>query len=602
MTKTISKKVLLISIIFLAALLLIYFYGGFARAQLLSGITDFKVGINVNSGGSVDTMKYTSAASLGGGESLWTTVGNSDNGIDLFRVGFAKVGSAEFSGDFQICYRNRGSGSGYSTTGCTKRASEVPPGIVDWGTWADPSFSNPDNMMIKLITFPWPTDTPHITDFRIWIKAADGDSCVGEGTPRHTEWFSAISTSNSDWASDSEGGTGANTDCQKVGLEVVSSFCEVISICTAGGSGCYLQSNASLVDECTPSDTGTGKDKCDAACSPTEFVECYPPDFSLCAVEPSLGTIVVNSYDSLTIQPVVGSWFFPAGPSDPCVANPANCSGTSHNYSNVAAGTYTVGAPFPEQNAPTGYALSMVFGSCGSFGSTATCLLPGGGGTTFDVYWDPLANMLLSKTSADLTITQGGKVSDSLTVSNNGTANSALEWSTQTSCTVGGSPTSPCPWLSATPASCLVSGGCWINAGGSPSNVITTANASTLAPGTYTGTVTFSGISNHGPHNLTPPQIFTVNFTVTPSLSCTFNGDPLLIAIGEHSTLRWSCNNADNCAIDHGVGSVSPSSGQRNVSPTSTTIYALDCSNQWTSVNRVVEISVTTSTIIEVPP
>jgi hypothetical protein len=82
----------------------------------------------------------------------------------------------------------------------------------------------------------------------------------------------------------------------------------------------------------------------------------------------------------------------------------------------------------------------------------------------------------------------------------------------------------------------------------------------------------------------------TVNLTSTappppppppPLPSCSsFAANPtrLVVPPPAQSTLSWSCANAVSCSIDQGVGTVNPS-GSVTVSPATTTIYTLSCSN-----------------------
>src|SRR5581483_9329711 len=57
-----------------------------------------------------------------------------------------------------------------------------------------------------------------------------------------------------------------------------------------------------------------------------------------------------------------------------------------------------------------------------------------------------------------------------------------------------------------------------------------------------------------------------------PSVS--FSATPSRITAGASATLDWSVTNADSVTIDNGIGSVPPS-GQRSVTPSSTTTYTL---------------------------
>lgn len=68
-----------------------------------------------------------------------------------------------------------------------------------------------------------------------------------------------------------------------------------------------------------------------------------------------------------------------------------------------------------------------------------------------------------------------------------------------------------------------------------------------------------------GPPSPTPP-------------SCIFSSNPSRITVPNSSTLSWLCANASSCAIDRGIGTVSPEFGSVSVSPPRTTTYTLSCS------------------------
>lgn len=55
-----------------------------------------------------------------------------------------------------------------------------------------------------------------------------------------------------------------------------------------------------------------------------------------------------------------------------------------------------------------------------------------------------------------------------------------------------------------------------------------------------------------------------------------FSASPTAINPGDSSTLSWTTAGFDSCSIDQGVGSV-PTSGSRQVSPTTTKTYTLSC-------------------------
>ena len=59
---------------------------------------------------------------------------------------------------------------------------------------------------------------------------------------------------------------------------------------------------------------------------------------------------------------------------------------------------------------------------------------------------------------------------------------------------------------------------------------------------------------------------------------CSFSANPITIILPASSTLSWSCEYADSCSIDQGVGSVNSVSGTKSVRPSQTTTYTLTCS------------------------
>jgi len=68
-----------------------------------------------------------------------------------------------------------------------------------------------------------------------------------------------------------------------------------------------------------------------------------------------------------------------------------------------------------------------------------------------------------------------------------------------------------------------------------------------------------------------------VNTKVIQVPRCTFTANPTSIILPQSSTLSWSCQYADACSIDQGIGFVNPVSGTKDVRPTETTTYTLTC-------------------------
>lgn len=65
--------------------------------------------------------------------------------------------------------------------------------------------------------------------------------------------------------------------------------------------------------------------------------------------------------------------------------------------------------------------------------------------------------------------------------------------------------------------------------------------------------------------------------TVLKVPRCTFGSNPSAIVPPQASTLSWSCQYANSCSIDNGIGSVNRSSGTRRVTPRESTTYSLTC-------------------------
>lgn len=58
-----------------------------------------------------------------------------------------------------------------------------------------------------------------------------------------------------------------------------------------------------------------------------------------------------------------------------------------------------------------------------------------------------------------------------------------------------------------------------------------------------------------------------------------FTASPTLINQGQSSVLSWNITGASSASINQGIGTINPASGNRTVSPTSTTIYVLTATN-----------------------
>ena len=58
---------------------------------------------------------------------------------------------------------------------------------------------------------------------------------------------------------------------------------------------------------------------------------------------------------------------------------------------------------------------------------------------------------------------------------------------------------------------------------------------------------------------------------------CSISANPNAITLPQSSTLSWSCQYANSCSIDKGIGAVNAVSGTRRVAPSTTTSYTLTC-------------------------
>lgn len=133
--------------------------------------------------------------------------------------------------------------------------------------------------------------------------------------------------------------------------------------------------------------------------------------------------------------------------------------------------------------------------------------------------------------------------------------------------------------------------------------------SATSSPSIWTGPKSFNGpetiysetnVNNRGAYNFT----LTCSDDSGDSASdnhiikviqvplCSFSADPASIILPQISILSWSCNYADACSIDQGVGSVSNVSGSEEVRPLETTAYTLTCdgldgTREWQSTVNV---------------
>ena len=87
--------------------------------------------------------------------------------------------------------------------------------------------------------------------------------------------------------------------------------------------------------------------------------------------------------------------------------------------------------------------------------------------------------------------------------------------------------------------------------------------------GNYTFTLTATGPAGIASE--------TRNVRVIQVPRCSFIANPTSIIPPASSTLSWSCQYADSCSIDQGIGSVNNVSGTKGVRPIQTTDYTLTC-------------------------
>ena len=112
-----------------------------------------------------------------------------------------------------------------------------------------------------------------------------------------------------------------------------------------------------------------------------------------------------------------------------------------------------------------------------------------------------------------------------------------------------------------------------------------TTSASWISSDTSVATISSGLAACVSSGSITITSVYS-GITVTASLTCTalpkvpqctFTANPASILLPQSSTLSWSCQYADSCSIDQGIGSVSSVSGAKNVTPTQTTTYTLTC-------------------------
>jgi hypothetical protein len=123
--------------------------------------------------------------------------------------------------------------------------------------------------------------------------------------------------------------------------------------------------------------------------------------------------------------------------------------------------------------------------------------------------------------------------------------------------------------LSGGPVSSCTASGSW---SGPKSTSGGSETFNNMPRGTYTYALTCTGLGGSASDSVTV-QVINVP-------KCLFAPDPGSIILPQTSTLSWSCQFADSCSIDHGIGSVNPQTGSKEVQPQTTTTYTLTCQSQ----------------------
>jgi len=123
-------------------------------------------------------------------------------------------------------------------------------------------------------------------------------------------------------------------------------------------------------------------------------------------------------------------------------------------------------------------------------------------------------------------------------------------------------------WGSSNTDSCFASGN-W--SGFKPTSGLETIKSRTTTAdrGTYNFKIACSGSGGSASDGVTTKIIQVPR--------CVFTANPTTIILPQYSTLSWSCQYANTCSIDQGIGLVNNVSGTKNVRPTKTTTYTLTC-------------------------
>jgi hypothetical protein len=233
-----------------------------------------------------------------------------------------------------------------------------------------------------------------------------------------------------------------------------------------------------------------------------------------------------------------------------------------------------------------------------SFTASPTTISAGGsstlswntGGTSVTIDNGIGARAATGSTSVSPTVTT------TYTLTVNGTADGTPRTGTAT-VTVGQAPP-PAPTIPTFTASPTA-----INLGSASTLTWTTTNATSVSIDNGVGSQAVNGSVNVSPSANTTYTLTatgaggTVTKQVTVTINAptaTFAAAPTTITLGSSTTLTWSTTNATSVSIDNNVGTVT-TSGQKVVSPTSTTTYTLTATGPGGVITRQVTVTVNAS-------
>jgi hypothetical protein len=299
---------------------------------------------------------------------------------------------------------------------------------------------------------------------------------------------------------------------------------------------------------------------------------------------PAPGTINVTSEDSQIASVLVpAKWDLLDGAAyrDACAVIGAVCQGTQQTYMNQPVGLATIPVATVSLLNP-GTAPQYAFGgmkltpaslkSAGFIGSmlslvknvfestadAAVTIVPpqatlnSSGTIGFTILWDPIASIAVTPGTLTLNSPTGVSVTGQATVTNTGAPGSNLTWTAAPSAA----------WLSVSPAA--NASGIKNGASGNASQSVTvTANPSGLTAGTtYTGTITFTGVSaiTEAPGTNPPTATLTVTFTFANGGGIPSPGNPSSTVTGitvncNPTTVEIGLTSACGASLTGGTGS-----------------------------------------------